>query len=100
MRLATYRLRKGEREIIVNKSDYHADLARYEGWRRLGESQVGGTPIIVRIGGDPNLENMTKAELVMHAAEAVDLILDPMLKKADMIAAIRDAADSADPQQT
>lgn len=49
MRLPTYRLRhKGSKqEIVVNQSDYHANVAAWTDWVRVGESRGEGNEMIV-----------------------------------------------------
>ncbi len=43
-RVPTYRLKKGDREITVNQADYHANLAAYQDYKRVGETHAEEAP--------------------------------------------------------
>jgi len=65
----------------------------YEAAKKENDAKLFKAPSNTTPQPKVELENMTKAELVEHAAEKHDLELAQSLKKEEMIAAIQEAAE-------
>jgi len=65
----------------------------YEAAKKENDAKLFKAPSNATPQPKVELENMTKAELVEHAAEKHELELAPSLKKEEMIAAIQEAAE-------
>jgi hypothetical protein len=106
----TFALKSANQMLSVTPPTDAAGIAALQPWQVLLRSDriVGGVrtricvttdgrkysfPIDAPAAAEPaTLESMTKAQLVAHAADVHGLVLDPSLKKEDLIAAVAEAA--------